>query len=84
MFVVPTMSKQENTIIIIYTVTSIISLLADLFIIFGYLKFKALRKLAFTFVFCIALADFCRSLAQTWGNVGDHSFICRFQGWLQT
>eukprot|EP01084_Bolivina_argentea_P194508 333735_1 len=76
--------NQENAIIIIYIVTSSISLLADCFIIFGYLKFHQLKKLAFTFVFCIALGDVCRSLAQTWGNVGNHNFMCKFQGWLQT
>lgn len=76
--------EQEDAIIVIYTVTSIISLIADCLIIFGYLRFKALQKLAFTFVFCIALADCTRSLAQTWGNVGHHGFFCKFQGWLQT
>mmetsp|Transcript_66610 Transcript_66610/g.59760 ORF Transcript_66610/g.59760 Transcript_66610/m.59760 type:complete len:300 (-) Transcript_66610:100-999(-) len=30
------------------------------------------------------MGDFCRSLAQTWGNVGDNSFICSIQGWLQS
>ena len=77
-------ANQENVIIIIYIVTSSISLVADFFIIFGYLKFRSLKKLAFTFVFCIALGDVCRSLAQTWGDVGDNSFICSIQGWLQS
>ena len=76
--------QQEDAIIIIHTVTSIISLIADCLIIFGFVRFKELHKLAFTFVFCIALADFTRSLAQTWGDVGHHGFFCKFQGWLQT
>eukprot|EP01083_Nonionella_stella_P067207 177603_1 len=76
--------QQDHALVVIYMVTSSISLIADCLVILGYIKFKALRKLAFTFVFCIACADTCRSLAQTWGNVGDASFICKFQGWLQT
>eukprot|EP01084_Bolivina_argentea_P121993 216207_1 len=75
--------SQEDAIIAIYVATSSISLIADCLIIFGYFKFRALRKLAFAFVFYIACADFCRSLAQTWGEV-DGEAACKIQGWLQT
>ena len=67
--------KQNQTLEYIYLVTSIISLLADFFIIFGYLRFKALKKLAFTFVFCIAIADVCRSFAQTWSTLYTYNML---------
>eukprot|EP00484_Ammonia_sp_Unknown_P012271 CAMPEP_0197078580 /NCGR_PEP_ID=MMETSP1384-20130603/213192_1 /TAXON_ID=29189 /ORGANISM="Ammonia sp." /LENGTH=320 /DNA_ID=CAMNT_0042517447 /DNA_START=30 /DNA_END=992 /DNA_ORIENTATION=+ len=64
---------------------SCLSFLCDALIIFSFYKFKELRKLAYSFVFYIAVANIMREFARMWGGGLDtNTFGCSLQGFLIT
>ena len=62
---------------------SVLSLGSCLFIIACWILFKDLRKLAYGFVFYMAIATTIRQFAKTWGgNFEEGEALCTIQGFL--
>ena len=63
-------------------VLSTLSLLSCLFIIACWFLFKDLRKLAYGFVFYMAIATLIRTQAKMWGGHFEQGAACTLQGFL--
>jgi len=54
---------EEDFILWITIITSVLSSIGSIFIMFIFWKFKDLRKFPFTYVFCLAVADLFYALS---------------------
>lgn len=74
---------QKSLLSTVSVTMSTLSLLSCLFIIMCWVLFKDMRKLAFGFVFYMAIATLIRTQAKMWGgHFEEGSAACTLQGFL--
>eukprot|EP01084_Bolivina_argentea_P023388 43621_1 len=75
--------EQSLALEVVSIIFSCISFLCDALIILSWYKFQELRRLAYSFVFYIAIANILREFAKMWGGgLKTGTFGCSLQAFL--